>query len=68
MRLRKEGWADEISGVAKNFPASGHLGPIVFGNIEIGGDLGEMLFADQWPDFSGRIEWVADFDLIDPLN
>ena len=60
MRPGEEGWADEISGIPKNLAASGHFGSVLCCDIEIGGDFGEMLFADQRADFSGGIQRVAN--------
>jgi len=68
MRLGKEGWADEISGISKDVPTRGQFGPVRFGDVEIGSDLGEMLLADQRADFSCWIQRVADLDIIDPFN
>ena len=67
MRPCKEGWADEISGISKNLAASGHFGSVLCCDIEIGGDFGEMLFADQRADFSGGIQRVANLYGVDPL-
>ncbi len=37
-------------------------------DVEIGADLFEMTFVDQRTDLGGRIERMADFELLDPFG